>query len=160
MGKQAENVTYAETENTSDTETVNPAIQKAYDLMIPMISAMYKELGKADNCLYGLVYDKDEIIKVAYVNLEDDSAVKNAPLMIQRMLQEFPVVVHVFEAWLSKPGAGMKRLDIVGFIFNTEAGTWAANCFSNPKEHTFEKVSLQKIEIIGGTQARTFQTLH
>lgn len=128
--------------------------------MIPMISEMYKELGKVDNCLYGLVYEKDEIIRVAYVDLHEDSAVQNAPLIIQRMLQEFPVVVHVFEAWLSNPVAGIKKVDIVGFIFNTETGAWVANCFSNPKECAFEKVALQKIEIIGGTQARIFQTLH
>jgi hypothetical protein len=125
---------------------------KAYDLIFGMINEVFYKTGGVNHELLGFDFDAGKPIGVNVISIR---RVEDVPMLRSQMLERFPMVAHVFEAW-EAPDQSMPahahplRHDIVSAMFHTIDMVAVATCRVDVKERTIERAELIFPEHLGG----------
>ncbi|MBY0464779.1 MAG: hypothetical protein K2W33_07520 [Burkholderiales bacterium] len=134
----------------------------AYDFLFNMAQHVYTSVGGVNHELIG-VDCKDG--KPVGVNILRIRRIEDVPRLREEMLQKWPLVAHVFEAWAAPDAscpahAHPQRYDIVSIMLNTIELSAAATCRVDEARKTIERGELQFLSALGGRLGRELPTKH
>lgn len=134
----------------------------AYDLIYQLLAAIFMQSGRLQNELIGLEFEHGQPKQASVVNVQD---IEHVPVMLDQMLQRWPMVVHAFEAWLapdrSYPTSEHPlREDIVSLMLHTQDVVAAAICPCDATTKIVHKAELVFPDAIGGRGARKLPVQH
>lgn len=139
----------------------NP-FNSAYNFLFGMAEVVYKSTGGVNHELIGMDFDAG---KPTGVNVMLVRRIEDVPRLREQMLQKWPMVAHVFEAWAA-PDASVpasehpQRYDIVSVMLNTIDMVAAASCRVDPGKKTIERGELLYLSGVGGRLGRELPTRH
>jgi len=134
----------------------------AYDFMFGMVEYVYTNSGGVNHALYGVDFVAG---KPTGVNVLVVQRIEDVPRLREEMLQKWPMVAHVFEAWAA-PDASVPasehpdRYDIVSVMLNTSDMVATASCRVDPDKKTIERGELLYPSGVGGRLGRELPTRH
>ena len=139
----------------------NPFIL-AYDLVFGMVNTVFSKFGDVNHELIGIDFDdgKPTGVNVLVVHRIDD-----VPRLREEMLNKWPMVAHVFEAWAAPdatvaPSIHPLRYDVVNVVLHTSDMAAVAVCRANAEMKTVEKADLEHQYQLGGRLGRELPTRH
>lgn len=139
----------------------NP-FKPAYDFIFGMVEVVYTSSGGVNHELIGIDFLAG---KPTGVNVMVVRRIEDVPRLREQMLQNWPMVAHVFEAWAA-PDASVpasqhpQRYDIVSVMLNTSDMVAAASCRVDPGQKTIERGELVFPSGVGGRLGRELPTRH
>ena len=122
----------------------NDPFSAAFELVYGMVETVFTKAGGINHELIGLDFEQGVPTGVNVLLVRD---VQDVPRLRALMLERWPMVAHVFEAW-EAPDASMpahahpQRHDIVAVMLHTSDLIAAANCRVNPAARTIERAEL------------------
>lgn len=120
------------------------SFEDVYDTVFEMQKTMLEREGGVPHSLCGLDFDGGAIKAIGNLTVKRKEDVSH---LLPTMLEQWPMVVHVFEAWMapdasSAPSAHPRRQDIVAIALHTTDVVAAANCLVNPIGPSLTKAQL------------------
>jgi hypothetical protein len=145
-------------------ELGNNTLHEAYETMFNMVEYVITNQGFIDNQIMGLEIRNGKIIGVHDLPVKDEN-IDLTPVYIEKLLEQFPMVVHVFEAWTApdttvKPSEHPDRKDTVQMMFYTEASVHVSTCQKDVENNTVTKGELIRPDEIGGRLTKHTPTTH
>ncbi len=129
----------------------------AIDLIYGMAEAVYTKTGAINHQLIGLEFEAGKPTGVHVLLVK---RVEDVPALQEKMLQHWPLVAHVFEAWLAPPGseapphAHPLRQDVVVISLNSPEVAMFCNCPVNGAKRTINRGEFIVPTAIGGRLGR------
>ncbi len=138
------------------------AFTPAYDLIFGMVNAVFSKEGEVNHELIGLDFEAG---KPVGVNVLLVKRIQDVPRLRAGMLEHWPMVAHVFEAWGAPdasvaPSAHPLRYDIVNIALHTSDMAAVGMCRADSKAKTVEKADLIYPDKIGGRLGLDLPTRH
>lgn len=129
----------------------------AYDAVFGMAERLWTEAGCVPHQLLGLEFEGGNLRQVHVLRIDRP---EDVPLRRAQMLERWPMVAHVCEAWgapdLSHPPSlHPRRQEIVAIMLNTEEFMAAAQCEVNPADRTIKRAELRMIDRAEGKMGRS-----
>lgn len=108
--------------------------ETAAEKIIAEVSATYKKTGSIAHQLMGIHFSAGAISGAVAVEIRRKSDVVR---MREHMLNSFPMVAHIFEAWIApdsaaRPSQHAQRQDVVAIMLHIEGAMGAINCVVDP----------------------------
>jgi len=128
----------------------------AYELIYGMVETVFTQAGGLNHELIGMEFEGGKPIGV---NTLPVTRVEDVPRLRARMLERWPMVAHVFEAWAA-PDASMPahahpdRYDICAIMLHTSEFVAIANCRVDVAQKTIERAELCIPEALAGNLGR------
>lgn len=116
----------------------------AYEFLFGMVERMYVDAGGVANELIGIDFDSG---KVCGVNVLLVRRTEDVPHLRDQMLEKWPMVAHVFEAWAAPdtsvpPSQHPLRYDVVSVVLHVSDMVAAGMCRVDPGSRTIERGEL------------------
>jgi hypothetical protein len=139
----------------------NPFIP-AYDFLFAMLEPIYTASGCIDHQLIGIAFQDGMPTGINVVNIR---RIEDVPRLREQMLQRWPLVAHVFEAWVAPdtsapPSKHPERVDVVSIMLNTSDILASAPCRVDPVRRTIERAELTFPDRVDGRLGRELPTRH
>lgn len=136
----------------------------AYEALYGLAAMAYREIGAVNHEIIGFNFKAGEIEKVNVLLVEEDHLTQ-IPQIIESMLQQFPVVAQIMEAWASppslyEPSKHPERQEVISIHIHTDEAYSVASCPINPKTRTVEKTPLFPVIRTEGNMAYKIKTRH
>lgn len=134
----------------------------AFDLVFGMVEHVYSHIGGVTHQLIGIDFEAGKPIGV---NTLDIRHVTDVPYLRSKMLEKWPMVAHVFEAWAAPdasapPSAHPLRYDVVNIMLHTNEIAAVAPCRVDAVKKLVERAELIYPDQIGGRLGREMPTRH
>jgi len=134
----------------------------AYELVFGMISAVFAQAGCLTHELIGIEFEAG---KPTGVNVLAIRRTEDVPRLRTEMLDKWPMVVHVCEAWAAPdlsaaPHAHPLRYDIVSVMLHTLDMVASAACRVDVARRTIERSDLLFPDQVGGRLGCELPTRH
>lgn len=129
----------------------------AFDFIYGMVEAVFTKAGGVNHELIGIDFENG---KPTGVNVLLVNNVEDVPRLRARMLEQWAMVAHVFEAWAA-PDASVParahpaRYDIVAIMLNTSEFMAVANCRVDVAAKTIERAELMMPDDVQGRLGRS-----
>lgn len=132
------------------------SFEDVYNTVFERQKSLFEQEGGVQHSLSGLDFEGGVIKSVGTLAVRRKEDVAH---LLPAMLEQWPMVVHVFEAWMapdpsSAPSAHPHRQDIVYISLHTTDVVAAANCLANPIIPSLEKAPLLFPDRVEGTMRR------
>jgi len=128
----------------------------AFDLIYGMVETVFTETGGVNHELIGIDFENG---KPTGANVLLVINIEEVPRLRALMLERWPMVAHVFEAWAA-PDASVPahahpdRYDIVAIMLNTLEFMAVANCRVTVATKTIERAELMMPDQVQGRLGR------
>ena len=134
----------------------------AYDLIYGMVQAVFAQQGEVSHELIGVDFEAGKPVGVSVLVVR---RIEDVPRLRADMLERWPMVAHVFEAWAAPdaavaPSLHPLRYDVVNVALHTSDMAAVAMCRANASRRTVEKTDLIYPDQIGGRLGRELPTRH
>lgn len=128
----------------------------AYDLLYGMAESVYRQSGGVNHELIGMEF-KDG--KPSGVNIQLVKRTEDVPRLREQMLQNWPMVAHICEAWAAPdtscpPHLHPQRKDIVGISLHTIEFMALAQCEVDDATNTIKRGELLMPTEVAGRLGR------
>lgn len=158
-GSQEERAAQAVADNLGQ----NP-FEVAYEAIFGMVKEVYGQTGGVNHQLLGLDFKSGKIAGVNCLQVDNDN-INRLPDNIQNMLDRWPVVVHVMEAWEAPPGSipaheHPEKKDIIAITIHADGIASAASCEVNAATREVKKGPLLAVQKMEGRFARPLAVKH
>lgn len=157
----------SESDRVSEAEQYRSSEQCIYDVydhIFELSAKAYGQTGGVNHELIGVEFRGSVIRGLSRVSIAEGEKSKVQP-MTASMLKNWPIVVHVMEAWLAPPSdvaphAHPERKDVVMIMVHTEASAYVATCVVEPGAKAIKKDELLKLDGVGGRFGRELPKQH
>lgn len=136
----------------------------AYEALYGLAAMAYRETGAVNHEIIGFNFKEGAIEKVNVLLVEEEHLTQ-IPRIIESLLQQFPVVAQIMEAWASppslyEPSQHPERQEVISIHIHTDEAYSVASCPINPKTRTVEKTPLFPVISTEGKMAYKIKTRH
>lgn len=136
----------------------------AYEALYGLVAMAYRETGAINHEIIGFNF-KDGAIEKVNVLLVEEEHLTQIHRIIESLLQQFPVVAQIMEAWASppslyEPSQHPERQEVISIHIHTDEAYSVASCPINPNTRTVEKTPLFPVIRTAGKMAYKIQTRH
>lgn len=136
----------------------------AYEALYGLAAMAYRETGAVNHEIIGFNF-KDGAIDKVNVLLVEEEHLTQIPQIIESLLQQFPVVAQIMEAWASppslyEPSQHPDRQEVISIHIHTDEAYSVASCPINPKTRTVEKTPIFPVISTEGKMAYKIKTRH
>ena len=165
MGQAKQRGTKDERVGKAKTSTMGDSpITKVYDVIFGLVDMLYTKTGGINHELIGFDLKNGEVAGANTLLITKEN-INHIPERVGQMLNKFPVVAHICEAW-EAPSADVlavehpERKDVIAIVIYTESSAFTASCEVNPKNQTVKKGELHETVSLQGRMAHQLPQKH